>query len=41
MYKVISKILTNHLKNVIHKLVGPEQSNFLSCYSTFNNIIDA
>lgn len=38
-YKVISKILANHLKYVTQNLVGPEQSGFLPWYSTFDNII--
>lgn len=40
-YKVITKILANHLKNVISKLVGHEQSAFLVGRSTFDNIIAA
>ena len=38
-YKIISKILTNRLKPVIHKLIGPEQNGFLAGKSTFDNII--
>lgn len=37
-YKIISKILATHLKLIIHNLVCPKQSNFLSSSSTFDNI---
>lgn len=40
-YKVISKILTNRLKYVIHKLVGPEQNGFIPERGASNNIIAA
>lgn len=38
-YKIVSKILTNRLNSVMHKLVGPEQSGFMASRSTFHNII--
>lgn len=38
-YKIVSKILSNRLKNMIHKLVGMEQCGFLAGRSTFYNII--
>lgn len=38
-YKIVSKLLTNHLKNVIHRIVGHEQSAFLTSKSSFDNII--
>lgn len=40
-YKIISKLLTNHLKQIIHKIVGKEQSAFLAGKSCFDNIIAA
>lgn len=40
-YKVISKILVNHLKLGIHNLVGPEQNGFFPGWSTFDNILEA
>lgn len=38
-YKIVSKILTNSLKHVMHKIVGQEQSSFLAWKSSFDNII--
>lgn len=40
-YKVIAKILANHLRNVISNLVGPEQNGFISRCGTYDNIIAA
>lgn len=38
-YKIISKILTNHLKKVTHKLIGLEKSGFLVGRNAIDNII--
>lgn len=38
-YKIISKIISNHLKNVIFKFIGVEQSGFLLEKSSVDNII--
>lgn len=38
-YKVISKLLSNWLKLIIHKLIGKEQSGFLATKSTVDNIL--
>lgn len=38
-YKIITKILTNRLKSVIHNLVRPKQNGFLTGRSTFDNIL--
>lgn len=39
-YKIVSKILTDRLKSVMYKLIGPEQNVFLTSKSTFDNIIE-
>lgn len=38
-YIVISKLLSNSLKFVIHKLLGPEESGFLASRSIVDNIL--
>lgn len=38
-YKIISKMLTNRLKQVIFKIMGNEHSAFLTGKSSFDNII--
>lgn len=40
-YKVISKTLSNRLKRVMHKLIEPEQTGFLSSCGSFDNVIVA
>lgn len=40
-YKIITKMLANRLKRVIHKLIGPEQSGFIPGRGAFDNIITA
>lgn len=38
-YKIISKLLTNRLKDVLPKVIGREQCGFVSNRSPFDNII--
>lgn len=40
-YKLVTKILTNRLKTIMHKIIRPEQNDFLLGKSSFDNIIAA
>lgn len=40
-YKIITKILANRLKSIIHKIVGTEQNGFIPMHGAFDNIIAA
>lgn len=40
-FKIITKILTNHLQNIIPNLIGKEQVDFVPGHCSFDNIITA